>query len=111
MNANVGEDAHAFEFGEQFARRPAPPVEPAASVTEVAVGAASIEAAAKQRPAFLQPMSATQLVRDLKHRLRYVENEIKARKALEAERDQIRRLIKAAKQDTGTVHAIKRAAS
>lgn len=56
-------------------------------------------------------MSATQLVRDLKRRLRYVENEIKARKALEAERDQIRRLIKAAKQDTGTVHAIKRAAS
>jgi flagellar motility protein MotE (MotC chaperone) len=56
-------------------------------------------------------MSATQLVRDLKRRLRYVENEIKARKTLEKERDQIRRLIKAAKQDKATVHAIKRAAS
>ena len=97
-------DPNVFEFGEQFAPRAIPPGEPAVLAT-----AAPLDA--KQLPALLQPMSATQLVRDLKRRLRYVENEIKARKTLEKERDQIRRLIKAAKQDKATVHAIKRAAS
>jgi flagellar motility protein MotE (MotC chaperone) len=105
-------DPNVFEFGEQFAPRATPPGEPAVLATAAPLDAtSSIQAAAKQLPALLQPMSATQLVRDLKRRLRYVENEIKARKTLEKERDQIRRLIKAAKQDKATVHAIKRAAS
>ncbi len=104
-------DPNVFEFGEQFAPRAIPPGEPAVLATAAPLDATSIQAAAKQLPALLQPMSATQLVRDLKRRLRYVENEIKARKTLEKERDQIRRLIKAAKQDKATVHAIKRAAS
>lgn len=56
-------------------------------------------------------MSATQLVRDLKERLRYIEREIRARKTLEKERDQIRRLLRAAKQEKATVHALKRTAS
>jgi flagellar motility protein MotE (MotC chaperone) len=111
VNNNVGGDPYAIEFGEQFAPRATPPGEPAVSATAAPLDATSIQAVAKQLPALLQPMSATQLVRDLKRRLRYVENEIKARKTLEKERDQIRRLIKAAKQDKATVHAIKRAAS
>ena len=84
---------HAFEFGEQFTPR----------VAEI-VTAPNSPDTSKQLPVRLAPMSAAQLVRDLKQRLRYVENEIKTRKTLEKERDQIRRLIKAAKQDTATVH-------
>ena len=39
-----------------------------------------------------------------------IKYEFKARKTLEKERDQIRRLLKAAKQENATVHAIKRSA-
>lgn len=104
-------DPNVFEFGEQFVSRAVPAVASTTVSAAEQLDAGSIQVAAKRMPAVLQPMSATQLVRDLKHRLRYVENEIKSRKTLEVERDQIRRLIKAAKQDKATVHAIKRAAS
>ena len=101
-------DPHIFEFGEQFA----PPVQSAAEpVVLVATDPSPALTNSKpSAPTALQPMSTQQLVRDLKTRLRYVENEIKARKRLEKERDQIRRLIKAAKLEQATVHAIKRVA-
>lgn len=103
-------DSHVFEFGEQFAPRPQVE-EPAAS--SAAAPIETFTAAVNAKPALppaLQPMTTAQLIRDLKHRLRFVEREIKARKALEKEREQIRRLIQAAKQNKATVHAIKRAA-
>ena len=104
----VASDPHVFEFGEQFAPRVT--AEPAASVAADPIVVASIEAAAKEPNRTAQPVSMNQIVRDLKRRLRFVENEIKARKTLEKERDQIRRLLKAAKQENATVHAIKRSA-
>lgn len=94
---------HVFEFGDQFAPRP--------EVEEpvVLAAAAPIESANAKPASTLQPMSTHQIVRDLKTRLRYVEREIKARAQLERERDQIRRLLKAAKQEQASVHALKRA--
>jgi len=102
-------DSHVFEFGEQFAPLPETAGEPVA--VPAAAAPPSVELNSKPQVATaLQPMSTQQLVRDLKRRLRYVESEIKARKHLEKERDQIRRLLKAAKLEQATVHAIKRAA-
>jgi len=100
-NGAVAEDAHVFEFGEQFA--------PSERAPDLVSQPAPVNAK-PAKPVVLQPMSTTQLLRDLKQRLRFVEGEIKARKALEKERDQIRRLIQAAKKEKATVHAIKRAA-
>lgn len=95
-------DPHVFEFGEQFA--------PLADVKSEAAEEPAPVNSKPAKPVVLQPMSTTQLLRDLKQRLRFVEREIKARKMLEKERDQIRRLIQAAKKEKATVHAIKRAA-
>jgi hypothetical protein len=106
----VGSDPHVFEFGEQFAPRATPLAEPAASVAADPVAVASIQVAAKQIDRAVEPVNTQQIVRDLKRRLRYIENEIKARKTLEKERAQIQRLLKAAKQEQATVHAIKRSA-
>lgn len=108
-NGNTAADPHVFEFGEQFAPRPKAD-EPVVLATAEPIEqfAAAVNAKPALPPA-LQPMSTAQLLRDLKNRLRFIEREIKARKTLEKERDQIRRLIKAAKQDRATVHAIKRA--
>lgn len=106
----VSGDTHAFEFGEQFAPRPA--LEAAPVAASVAVNDASAKVVASGRASKVketQPLSAQQVIKDLKARLRHVEREIKARKALEAERDQIQRLLKAAKQEKATVHALKRA--
>lgn len=102
-------DPHVFEFGEQFDAWPSHDDTPAANVDsdEDAADAAPI---AKNKPS-RDTLSMTQLMRDLKARLRYVEREIKARKTLEKEREQIRRLLKAAKQEKATVHALKRTAS
>lgn len=104
-------DSHVFEFGDQFA--PRPQVEEPAAASAAAAPIETLTAAVNAKPALpsaLQPMTTAQLIRDLKNRLRVVEREIKARKTLEKERDQIRRLIQAAKQNKATVHAIKRAA-
>jgi len=108
-NGNASADPHVFEFGEQFAPRPQAG-EPVVLATAEPLAPIPTAVEAKALDFALQPMSTTQLLRDLKTRLRYVEREIKARKTLEKERDQIRRLIKAAKQDKATIHALKRAA-
>ena len=106
-NGSSSADPHVFEFGEQFAPRPQADEPVVLAATEPV---SSLLAAIKEKPIGLQPMSTAQLLRDLKTRLRYVECEIKARKRLEKERDQIRRLIKAAKQDKATIHSLKRVA-
>ena len=108
-NGAPAADPHVFEFGEQFAPRPQVD-EPVVLAATEPLPVLSVPVNAKQLDHALQPMSAAQLLRDLKSRLRFIEREIKARKTLEKERDQIRRLIKAAKQDKATVHALKRAA-
>lgn len=102
-------DPHVFEFGEQFEPLPQEEPLPTAKDSDLS-GLAAREAGILAKPAGLEPMSTSQLIRDLKRRLRYVEGEIKVRKQLEKERSQIQRLLKAAKQEQATVHAIKRAA-
>lgn len=101
----VSGDPHAFEFGDQFAPRPEVQAAPAV-VPEPERVTVRKNAAPKKTD---QPYSAKQVLRDLKARLRYVEREIKLRQSLEAEREQIQRLIKAAKQEKAVVHALKRA--
>ncbi len=54
-----------------------------------------------------KPVSTADVMRQLKARLRVVEREIKARKLLEAERDQIMRLIAAAKNERNNLRAIR----
>ena len=56
------------------------------------------------------PLSAAALIKNLRTRLVVVEREIRVRTALEDEREQIKRLLKAAKQEKATVHALKRVA-
>lgn len=99
-------DPHVFEFGEQFDAWPSIDDAPVANADSV-----DAPPAAKASKPSRDTLSMTQLMRDLKARLRYVEREIKARKTLEKEREQIRRLLKAAKQEKATVHALKRTAS
>lgn len=50
-----------------------------------------------------------QVLRQLKDRLRTVEREIRARKTLEAERDQIRRLIGATKNERDNLRRLRSA--
>ncbi len=50
---------------------------------------------------------ARDMVRDIKARLRVVNAEIRARKTLERERDQLQRLLTAAKTKPATVRAIR----
>lgn len=54
-----------------------------------------------------RPISTADVLRQLKARLRVVEREIKARKSLELERDQIKRLIAAAKNERSNLRAIR----
>jgi len=54
-----------------------------------------------------KPVSTAEVMRQLKARLRVVEREIKARKLLEFERDQIMRLIAAAKNERNNLRAIR----
>lgn len=54
-------------------------------------------------------LTAKSLVTDIKARLRIVEREIKTRQGLEAERDQLRRLLDAANRKPAPVHAIRNA--
>lgn len=54
-----------------------------------------------------KPVSTADVMRQLKARLRVVEREIKARALLEAERDQIKRLIAAAKNERTNLRAIR----
>jgi len=55
------------------------------------------------------PIPAAKLISQLRARLRVVEREIKARKKLEAERDQIKRLIAAADNERNNLRAIRAA--
>lgn len=55
------------------------------------------------------PLSTAQILKQLRQRLRVVEREIKARKALEKERQQIQRLIQAALTETDNVRRLRSA--
>jgi hypothetical protein len=57
-----------------------------------------------------EPITAGSVVKQLRARLRVVQREILARQALEAEREQIKRLLRAAEENKATVHALRRAA-
>ena len=57
----------------------------------------------------LEPLNGKAIVSQLRARLRVVEREIKARKALEEERDALKRLIHAAKTDRDNVRRIRAA--
>jgi hypothetical protein len=78
------------------------PPQRAAQPTQAALAA---PAATKQTEA--KPLNTAEVMRQLKARLRVVEREIKARKSLETERDQIQRLISAAKNERNNLRAIR----
>lgn len=87
--------SNTFELGEQESVKVEPEV--------VAVLPAT--------PSNSTPLSTKTLLADLRARLREVKKQIAERKRLERERDQIMRLLKAAKKNkTPTVHALKRVA-
>ena len=61
----------------------------------------------KSAPTTDAPLNTATVLRQLKARLRVVEREIKTRKTLEAEREQIQRLIAAAKNERSNLRAIR----
>lgn len=75
------------------------PVRPRAPTTSVAVSST------KQVTA----LNARDMVRNIRARLRDVEREIRARKSLEQERDQLKRLLVAVKQKPAPVRTIRAA--
>jgi len=106
-------DPHVFEIG-GFASAPTPPVaEISLHAAQPAQVQAPPSATATQQAADpgaeVRPLTTRQLLTQLNARLRVVEREIKLRKALEAERSQIQRLIAAAKIERNNVRAIRAA--
>lgn len=102
---------HCFQIGDQSS--PPAPARPRASplpTPAVALPptiAASVEPTAKKAPA--RSLTTRQLLAELRARLRVVEREIKARKTLEKERDQIQRLIAAANNELDNLRRIRAA--
>jgi len=64
---------------------------------------------AKPQPPSAAPITGAALVKQLRARLRVVEREIKARQSLEQERDQLQRLLAAAKKERTNLRAIRAA--
>lgn len=104
---------HCFQIGDQSsppapARRQDPPQVAAPVAPQTTTTAApAVELTAKKASA--QPLTTRRLLADLKARLRVVEREIKARKTLEKERDQIQRLIAAANNELDNLRRIRAA--
>lgn len=107
---------HCFQIGEQGAtnmKAPAPQPPPAQVQQALPLQMTAEKVVAPVAAAATQPssepavLSTRQLMAQLRARLRVVEREIKARKTLEQERDQIRRLIGAAQQERNNLRRIR----
>lgn len=101
---------NCFQIGDQGDATNVPLAELQALRSHVAVAptpvAVSVKRASEKASSVL---SARQLISQLKARLREVEREIKVRKTLEDERDQLRRLMSAAKAERNNVRRIRSA--
>lgn len=117
LNEHGQPEQHVFQLGAGPVAQP-PKAGPASefevSAAELADvvappprGAAAQQAQVAKAPAEPKPLSTADVLRQLKARLRVVEREIKTRKTLEAERDQIQRLITAAKNERSNLRAIR----
>lgn len=98
---------HCFQIGDDpgaAKKTPPPPVVQAAPVP-LAKPAVVTTATADG----VGQVSLKQVLRQLKDRLRVVDREIKSRRALEKERDQIRRLIAATTQEQSNLRRIRAA--
>lgn len=100
---------NCFQLGDE-PRAPAPAAAHAPTTATQAVEPT------KDTTAAVQPKRSTadvvdlkQVLRQLKDRLRVVDREIKTRKTLEKERDQIRRLISAAQQEQSNLRRMRAA--
>ena len=121
FDENGRAQSHCFQLGGQddvpAAEIPKPSVEPA-EVRPVAGAPArprehreAWDVVINTRPLTTgaQTLSARELVRQLRARLKIVEREIRARKALEEERGQLQRLIAAARHESDNVRRIRSA--
>jgi hypothetical protein len=120
LDASGNVQPHTFQIGggtdevvppawatRQHAPLPVAPV--AAPMAHVATQAIQSASPDPKRSPSGAVLSTKQLLADLRARLRVVEREIKVRKSLDQERDQIRRLIKAAQQERDNVRRIRAA--
>lgn len=90
-----GNGPHVFELGEQgdLLPRDAPSPDPPSAISSPRAPTSRAKAAGTAAP-----LRTRDVLRDLRARLRVVEREIRARKRLERERDQIHRLLDAARK-------------
>jgi hypothetical protein len=106
---------HVFQIGDMAAAAPGvadpEPSPPPASAPQKRAAQAVRPPAQPAAPAAApsQQLSTRQIVAQLKARLRVVEREIKTRRALEKERDQIKRLIAAALTEHDNVRRLRSA--
>lgn len=96
---------HCFQIGDD--PRAVRPVEVAAPVSQSAPVARPAQRAPIAAPS--GPIPTSQILRQLRERLRVVEREIKLRKDLESERAQLKRLIGAAKSEQDNVRRLRSA--
>lgn len=109
--------AHTFEIGGMGVVLPQPVVDATAPVMQsvtapVAVSIVAAPAVATPPPALtaeVKPLTAKQMLAQMKARLKVVERELVAKTELERERDQLRRLIRAAKNETDNVRRLRSA--
>lgn len=118
LNESGQPDPHVFQLGAD----PAAPQQRATSEHDISLAelgdvvapprpapVTPQQSAAPQVPVAPAPLSTASVLKQLKARLRVVESEIKARKSLESERDQIKRLIAAANNERTSLRAIRAA--
>lgn len=113
MNGVTQLSSHTFEIGGMGA---AGPQDPPIQMVAVATAPPNVQVAPLADPARAtdlskpeSPLTARQLLTQLRSRLRDVKRELKAKGALEKERDQLQRLIRAATTELDNVRRLRAA--
>lgn len=116
----VRKDPHVFEFSARRVDADYRPLndtdQPPQSVVQaepsvfVLPAEQQLHPIANAKPIRAEVLTAASVMKQLRARLKEVEREIRVRRSLEEERDQIKRLLRAAKENKSTVTPLRRAA-